>query len=150
MFRVCKDCGTPAIFVNKEAVDDKVGPEITTLTHEKIYACPNPNCDTVYFNNEIHLKKADLNVPIFFKDSSDDVPICYCSKLTRGEIKNAVSKGYKTIAQIQEFTGKNLTGNCKEKNPIGQCCRNIFLYEIEKASGESPLGFTFKPCSCCS
>jgi len=150
MFRVCKDCGTPAISVNKEAVENKVGQELPTLNSDNIYVCPNPTCKTVYFTNEITLTTKDLNEPIFFKDNSDNVPICYCSNLTRGEIKKAVSKGYKTIEEIQEFTGKNLTGSCKEKNPLGQCCRNIFLYEIEKALGETPSGFSFKPCSCCS
>lgn len=149
MFQVCPNCGTPAIPVDREAVQNKVGKELTIPTNEKIAVCPNPTCNTVYFSKGIRLKTDDLNEPIFFKDSSDQVPICYCSNLTRGEIKKAVNNGCKTIAEVREYSGKNITGKCQEKNPLGQCCTNSLRYEIEQALGQKPSGFTFKPCSCC-
>ncbi|MCW0484838.1 (2Fe-2S)-binding protein [Gaoshiqia sediminis] len=150
MFQVCAKCGTPAITLNKEAVEDKTGKELNLSDKEKIYTCPNPSCEIAYFTKELTFKSEDLFVPLFYKDKSDNVPICYCSNLTRGEIKNAVKNGSKTIDDVQVFTGKNMTGNCKIKNPVGQCCRNAFLYEIEQALGQKPSGFDFKPCSCCS
>lgn len=150
MFQVCIKCGAPAIQVNKEAVENKLGKELKTSANDKIFACPNASCKTVYFSKEMNLTTAELNKAIFFKDTSDNVFICYCSNLTRGEIKNAVNNGCKTIDEVQDFTGKNITGNCKEQNPLGQCCRNSFLFEIEQALGQKPSGFSFKPCSCCS
>lgn len=135
MFKVCVKCGTPAIIVNKEAVEQNIKKEITFAKSDKLYACPNSDCKTVYFSNKITVATDELVDSIFFKDSSDNVPICYCSNLTRGEIKNAVKNGCRTISEVQEFTSKNITGNCKEKNPLGQCCKNSFLFEIEKALG---------------
>ena len=67
------------------------------------------------------------------KNNGDGDLICYCSELTRGEIKNAVKKGYQTIADVRKYTGKNLTGQCAEKNPSGKCCGSEFLMEIKKA-----------------
>ena len=67
------------------------------------------------------------------ENDSDDGFICYCSELTRGEIKNAVKNGHQTIADVRKYTGKNITGQCAEKNPSGKCCGNEFLREIKKA-----------------
>ena len=147
MFQVCVKCGTPAILVNKEAVENKLGKELTISDNDKLYACPNSNCKIVYFSKTVDIATDELIEPIFFKDSSDSVPICYCSGLTRGEIKNAVNNGCKTIDEVQDFSGKNITGNCKEKNPLGQCCHNSFLFEIQQALDQKPSGFNFKPCS---
>ena len=140
MFQVCTKCGTPALSVNREAVENKVVRPLEIPVAEKIYVCPNPDCNTVYFSKGINLTTDDVNEPVFFKDNSDNVPICYCSNLTRGEIKNAVGNGCKTINEVREFTGKNITGKCKEMNPLGQCCHNSFLYEIEQALGQKPFG----------
>jgi hypothetical protein len=38
--------------------------------------------------------------------------------LTRGEIKNAVKQGKRTIDEVQAFTQKNITGLCEERNPL--------------------------------
>jgi len=149
MFKVCPKCGTPAIPVNREAVENKVGKELTIPTGEKIAVCPNATCSTVYFSKGISFKTDELNAPIFFKDDSDHVPICYCSNLTKGEIKKAVNNGCTTVEEVRKYTGKTTTGNCKEKHPLGQCCTNSFRYEIEQALGQKPSGFTFKPCNCC-
>lgn len=96
--------------------------------------CFNPNCEIVYFDNSIEsvYKISDIETQIWFKNSSDeDCPICYCANLTRREIKEAVSKGYKTISEIRKFTGKTTTGQCLRKNPIGKCCHKDFAIEIK-------------------
>ena len=80
-----------------------------------------------YFSKHHTFMTTDLIKPLFFKDNGDNVPICYCSDLTRGEIKNAVKKGKRTISEVQKFTQKNITGLCEERNPLGKCCRNVFL-----------------------
>ena len=149
MYQVCTKCGTPALPVNREAVDNQVVKKLEIPISEKIYVCPNPKCTTVYFSKQINLQTDDLNEPVFFKDNSDNVPICYCSNLTRGEIKNAVSKGCKTIKEVRDFTGKTITGKCKEKNPLGSCCTNSLFYEINQALGQKPSGFSYIPSSCC-
>ena len=67
------------------------------------------------------------------KNDGDDALICYCSDITRGEIKNAVKSGCRTIADVRKHTNKNITGQCREKNPSGKCCENVFWNEIKKA-----------------
>jgi hypothetical protein len=99
VIQICPKCGLPAIGVKEKSVRFiivyfKKGLIIPT---SKWSVCNNPGCDCSYFSKNIVFRTADLIKPLFFKDSSDKSPICYCSDLTRGEIKNAVSKGKKTI-----------------------------------------------------
>ena len=74
------------------------------------------------------------------KDNNDaaDAVICYCSDLTRGEMKNAVKNGCRTIGDVRKYTNKNITGQCAEKNPSGTCCHKVFQAEINKAELVKP------------
>jgi len=92
--------------------------------------CINPGCECSYFSGKDIFRTSDLRKPLFFKDTSDNVPICYCSGLTRGEIKDAVRNGCKTLRDVQKYTKKNMTGHCDTRNPLGKCCRNVFLRTI--------------------
>jgi bacterioferritin-associated ferredoxin len=99
--------------------------------------CLNSKCEVVYFNNpeSIYYTLSDLTVKVWFKDIFDEnVPICYCSNLTRKEIKEAVVKGYMSITEIRNFTGKYITGNCLTENPTGRCCHRALNEEISKYS----------------
>lgn len=129
---LCPDCGQPAISVNFEAVIynlvDSV--KINIGANSRWSVCKNPKCDSSYFSEELIFKTKDLNKPFYFKDDGDDVPICYCSDLTRGEIKKAVKQGINSIRGIRKHTKKNISGYCKERNPLGQCCRDEFLKTI--------------------
>jgi bacterioferritin-associated ferredoxin len=132
VIQICPKCGLPAISVKEKSVrfniiDSKKGLIKST---SKWSVCNNPGCDCSYFSSIVLFRTYDLIKPLFFKDLSDNVPVCYCSDLTRGEIKNAVSNGKKTIDEVQEFTQKNITGYCEERNPLGKCCRNVFLKTI--------------------
>lgn len=129
IIQICPECGLPAIPVNEKAVRYNLIDSLkqTIEGNLKWSICSNPNCDSSYFSKKHLFKTTDLIKPLFFKDNSDDVPICYCSDLTRGEIKNAVKNGKQTIDEIQDFTQKNITGYCEERNPLGKCCRNVFI-----------------------
>jgi len=126
--KICPQCGLPAIPVNEKAVRYNLidSEKLTIEANLKWSICNNPACDCSYFSKKNIFKTTDLIKTLFFKDSSDNVPICYCSDLTRGEIKNAVKNGMRTIDEVQEFTQKNMTGFCEERNPLGKCCRNVF------------------------
>lgn len=135
IIQICPVCCLPAVAVNAEAVKYNVIGSLQHLINLKIKwsICVNPACDCSYFSKTRNFRTADLNVPLFFKDKSDNVPICYCSDLTRGEIKNAVKNGCKSIDDVQNYTRKDITGMCKERNPLGKCCRNVFLKTISDA-----------------
>jgi len=99
---------------------------------DNYFLCTSPVCKTAYFSNEMIFDTDSLSVKIWYKNEGDYVPVCYCSDLTRGEIKHAVKNGCRTIADVRKYTGKNITGQCAEKNPVGKCCGNVFVKEIEK------------------
>ncbi len=69
---------------------------------------------------------------IWASEKEDDVIICYCSQISRGEIRNAAKNGCRTILDVREYINKHITGQCTEKNPSGKCCNNVFLDEIKK------------------
>lgn len=150
IIQLCPKCGFPAISVNEKAVRFNVIDSLKPMIEPNLKwsICNNPLCDCSYFSKKHNFKTTDLIKPLFFKDNSDNVPICYCSDLTRGEINNAVKKGKRTIDEVQEFTQKDITGHCEERNPLGKCCRNVFLKTISDSidNGFQP---EYKKCDCC-
>ena len=130
--QLCPKCGIPAISVNQNAVSYNLTDAAKQLfeLNLKWSICNNPPCDCSYFSKRHIFATGDLIKPLFFKDNNDNVPICYCSDLTRGEIIHAVENRCRNIDEVQTFTQKNITGFCEERNPLGKCCRNVFLKTI--------------------
>jgi len=134
LIQICPSCGQPGIRVKEDAVKYNIVnfKRKHKETRTKWNICINPGCESSYFSFKDLFTTSDLRKPLFFKDSSDDVPICYCSDLTRGEIKDALRNGCKTIKDVQKYTRKKITGHCETRNPLGKCCRNIFLRTISE------------------
>jgi len=132
IIQICPKCGLPAVEVNVKAVRFNIIEAQQALINvkNKWSVCINPACDCSNFSKTREFSTANLNVSLFFKDNSDNVPICYCSNLTRGEIKEAVKNGCKSIDDVQNYTKKDITGMCEERNPLSKCCRNVFLKTI--------------------
>jgi hypothetical protein len=132
IIQVCPRCGLPAVAVNAGAVKYNVVESLQDLISikNKWSVCINPACDCSYFSKTRVFSTSDLKLSLFFKDKSDNVPICYCSNLTRGEIKEAIKNGCMSIDDVQNYTKKDITGMCEERNPLGKCCRNVFLRTI--------------------
>lgn len=135
IIQICPECGNPGISVPGTAVRYNLNLTANVVIHSNIKwsMCSNPNCTCSYFSKDHKYKTADLIKPLWFKNNGDNAPICYCSDLTRGEIKDAVKKGFQTINSVQKYTNKNITGLCEEKNPLGKCCRNVFLKTISES-----------------
>jgi hypothetical protein len=135
IIQICPQCSFPAVAVNEKAVKfniiDSKKKMINTSSEWSV--CSNPNCDCSYFSKNRIFKTSDLIVSLFFKDASGKALICYCSNLTRDEIQNAVKNGCNTIDDVQNYTKKDITGFCEERNPLGKCCRNVFLNTINGA-----------------
>ena len=133
IIQICPKCGLPGIKVNDKAVmfNLKTTKGVKNKANLKWSACINPDCECSYFSKGKEFTMADLVKPLFYKDKSENVPICYCSDLTRGEIKDAVKKGCRTISEVQKFTKKNITGHCETRNPLGKCCKQVFLKTIK-------------------
>jgi bacterioferritin-associated ferredoxin len=137
IIQICPKCGLPGVRVNKEAVSYNLRKSGGFKSDVKLKwsICPNPDCDCSYFSRNKLFSTSDLVKPLFYKDKSDSVPICYCSDLTRGEIKNAVRNSCKTIREVQNFTKKNITGYCEKRNPLGKCCKQVFLRTLKIEMG---------------
>jgi len=62
----------------------------------------------------------------------DNEIICYCSYISTIEIYDAVLNKCSTIDDVRNYLNKNITGNCKEKNPSKKCCHQNFELIIAK------------------
>ena len=134
LIQICPQCGLPGIKVDKKAVINNLKKTKRTGIDMKMKwnICSNPECTGSYFSGGTAFSTSDLTKPIFYKNNSDKVPICYCAGLTRGEIKDAVRHGCKSVKEVHKYTGKNGSGHCDERNPLGKCCRNVFVKTIEE------------------
>ena len=91
----------------------------------KYHICLNENCDVIYFNSnqELILKKDEVNMPIWFKIDANPIYICYCNKVTEDQIIDAIlHKKAKDMKDIIKTTGAMKNGECETKNPLGKCC----------------------------
>jgi len=134
IIQICPKCGLPGVKVNEKAViyNLKKSKEAKLIVKLKWSACINPECECSYYTKGKVFTSADLVKPLFYKDKSYNVPICYCTDLTRGEIKNAVKNGCESISEVRKFTKKNITGHCEKMNPLGKCCKQVFLRTIKQ------------------
>jgi hypothetical protein len=130
---ICPACGALGVDVKRKTVKSVLQkPFWKKMPKGKVWAaCSNPGCKVGYFSGAVTFNLETLKVPLWFKDPGANVPICYCSKLTRGEIAAAVFDGCKTIGAVQKKTKKNITGKCRRKNPLGKCYREVFLKAME-------------------
>lgn len=58
--------------------------------------------------------------------------VCYCSKVTKGQILNALGEGAKTLEDIRKMTGACTLGKCKELSPRRKCCSSVIIEIIEQ------------------
>jgi NAD(P)H-nitrite reductase large subunit len=64
-----------------------------------------------------------------------DEIICYCSKVTRQQILEAIKGGAKTLQDIQEKTNACTIGDCKELNPKKRCCSGDIVKILNEQAG---------------
>lgn len=136
--QACPSCGKLGQRVGEKTVISLVREEFKGRVAGDYYLCLDPDCSVVYYNakGESFTKEA-VRVPVWFKEKSDDVPICYCAGVTRKEIKDAVLRqGAKTLAEVQQLTGAMTGCECVTKNPAGKCCSTVVKALIEEVLQE--------------
>ena len=77
-------------------------------------------------------------------NQGNDQQVCYCKKVSRGRILQAITDGASTLKQIQRRTGAGTGKRCKELNPKGVCCIPDIV-----AIREAETGRKEKARSCC-
>lgn len=85
-------------------------------------ACLNPECEVIYFGENFTIKKSQLNVKVWFKEKTTQVPVCYCNNVTEQDIIDhiLIEQCCTTLKDIQNHTGANTGKECLTKNPIGK------------------------------
>lgn len=85
--------------------------------------CAHPDCAVVYFSG-IHSQtfaETDLKVPVYQKNPSMDVPVCYCFDWTRERLVQLAGTDPKPTDQIKAHVQEGRCG-CEVNNPQGTCC----------------------------
>jgi len=81
-----------------------------------------------------------------WKKASKDEIVCYCQKVTKGEIVKAMYEGASTMEEVMKKTKAGIGGRCKELNPRDRCCHPD-IEEIMSTYGESVKNL--RKSSCC-
>ena len=81
-----------------------------------------------------------------WKEAPENEIVCYCQRVNKGTIIDAIKSGKTTLVQIKEATTACTGGNCKEKNPSGKCCSDDILQLISLYSSDSKDKGS---CCCC-
>jgi len=68
------------------------------------------------------------------KNMVDDIIVCYCSNVTKGEIVEAIRNGAKTLEDIRRVTSACTVGKCKELSPRKRCCSPDIIELIKQYS----------------
>ena len=135
MDNVCPVCKSEGVRVENITVKHIVNDELL-VNDETYHLCMDENCDVVYFDskNGAYFDKQQVKVPIWFKKDVNPKYICYCNKVTEGQIIDAVTKqGAKSLKDVVRLTGAMKNGRCEINNPLGKCCSPIILETIKKA-----------------
>lgn len=138
---VCPKCGKEGQKVEnvtvKSLVDETLAAEVG---EENYFLCTTPNCDVVYYNNDAGKTffKKDVKVRVWFKETEDPIPVCYCANVTEKQIREeiVVKKRAKDLKDIKQYTGAMTGGRCKYTNPAGKCCGPVVNAAIKKALAE--------------
>jgi Zinc binding domain len=122
----CPVSGTRAKQVDLLTVKSMVRHLKFAMLATQYYFCAAPGCDVVYFpsNPEAHtFSRDDLLVRVGAKESGDEATICYCYRISRGEIREEVEAAGRCWAA--ELIKREIQAGrcaCEVKNPSGKCC----------------------------
>jgi len=130
----CPKCGTEGIKVFAETVFNLLKVEEKEQFKDGLYfACTNPACLVAYFGENIY-DVDTINTALWYKDNSDDVYLCYCNKVSRGEIKEAFRQVGPDLKAIFALTGACGGGKCRTENPLGRCCHTVIEQYVQELS----------------
>ena len=134
--QLCPGCKETGKEVNLLTIKALLVPDaLANLDTSEIYFfCGSKDCNVVYFNPSKNTYSAnDLKVPVFQKDSGEDVPVCYCFGWTRKKISNEIHDLGKSSAP-ESISKKVKEGKCacEINNPQGSCCLGNVASFIKK------------------
>lgn len=132
----CPLCGNPGTAVPNVTVEHMVKPGFRAFSDVPGYrVCLNSECDAVYYNPEFDwtFTRNMIKVPIGFKNDAQPCYICYCSKITREQILEAVTKGgASSVEEVRRLVGAHEACDCLRNHPLGTCCYRDIEAMIEQ------------------
>lgn len=100
------------------------------------YFCTSEKCEVVYFNTDNNVfVKSDIKVPVYQKETSNTIPVCYCFDWTKEKIEKyqVEEKGTTPVEHIKQHIKENRCG-CEVNNPQGSCCLGNVTQYIKSLS----------------
>lgn len=79
------------------------------------------------------VKDRSRDIGQYFPQSDDDMIICRCEEITKGEIRKAIYEGMHTISEIRRYLRTGM-GLCQ-----GQTCGKLVKGILAKELGVSPV-----------
>ncbi|MGQ9558516.1 MAG: (2Fe-2S)-binding protein [Desulfurispora sp.] len=134
-------CHQPGERVKTTTVKNLVQPEFTGLVGDVAYhLCLHPECPVVYFSESgPTFLQTQLQVPVWYKTGAHPQYICYCNRLTREQISEAViSRGARTVKEVARLTGAMQNARCELNNPTGRCCGTVIQDLINSLLSNNP------------
>lgn len=98
--------------------------------NQDYYFCKDAECDVVYFSQAQRFTKQHLKVKVYQKETSQDVPVCYCFGWTPKQL-SALDNANTVSASISEHIKAGRCG-CEVNNPQGSCCLGNVTNEIKQ------------------
>ena len=116
------------------------------------FFCENPSCNVVYFNDDggqLFTTKQLIN-RVTCKDSSPDTPLCYCFKITKGDVRKEYRESQQSsILEMIEQKMAEKACFCDKSNPRGVCCTTeIKNWLMDQGIAQCESSST-EPESCC-
>ncbi|MBA4496416.1 (2Fe-2S)-binding protein [Paenactinomyces guangxiensis] len=122
----CPQCNTVGRKVKIITLKSLLLPEaLKNLNVESpYYFCSTRDCKVVYYNEDKETYQTEeIKVPIFQKNTSNHIPVCYCFGWTRKRIVDEVKKtgNSSAMSEIKQHIKEKRCG-CEVNNPQGSCC----------------------------
>lgn len=62
-----------------------------------------------------------------WKDAPVSRLVCYCKRVTKGQIIRAIANGARDLEDIKRETSACTGTTCETENPSGECCMKVIL-----------------------
>ena len=122
----CPECGQTGMHVQAITLRHtlKQGSRNKVDDSAPYYFCAAPQCNVVYFseNSEIFTLNALIN-RVSQKDPSAQTPLCYCYKITKGDVLEQIAiNGQTDVINVIKQHMSQTPCFCQKSNPQGVCC----------------------------
>jgi len=140
---ICAECGEKGTMVDPITLKALLAAEgLRRGVPPNPRFCASANCPVVYFDRGVVFTEADLVVPVHAKHpADDDVPVCYCFRITPATLERQIAIGGKSTAR-DEIAALVRAGRCacEVKNPKGTCCLGDLARAEQQRPGVSAVG----------